>query len=248
MGIISLSNEKKYVNTPRSGHHGEDQGRGLQAKKQYRTDEIRTWIRGEIESGALLPGARLEEQPLSERFGVSKTPVREALIQLSSAGLVELRQRRGAVVTLLSVDQVISMFEVMTELESVAAKLAASRMSADDRDELSKIHDRSEEFVRNEDFGQYDALNKEFHELIYRGSGNHYLEASVKDIRGRLRVYRRYPFQRPGRILQSFKDHSDIVSAIMKGDGETAARVMRDHISIGGRVFADLVIEMVRYS
>jgi DNA-binding GntR family transcriptional regulator len=219
---------------------------GLLNKKQYRTEEIARWIRSEIESGAFLPGSRLEERPLSERFGVSKTPVREALIQLSSVGLVELRQRRGAIVTVLSVEQVISMFEVMTELESMAAKLAASRMSSRDREELAKVHRRSEQCIRNEDFEKYDAINKEFHELIYSGSCNDYLEANIKDVRGRLRIYRRYPFQKPGRILQSFTDHGQIVAAISKGDGETAGRIMRDHISIGGRVFADLVAEMRR--
>jgi DNA-binding GntR family transcriptional regulator len=218
----------------------------LNKSKQYRTDEIAKWIRDEIEAGTFQPGARLEEKPLSERFGVSKTPIREALIQLSSIGLVELRQRRGAIVTVLSVDQVISMFEVMTELESMAAKLAATRMSAPDRKDLAMIHGRSEAFVAQEDFVAYDAINKEFHELIYRGSCNDYLETSVKDVRSRLRVYRRYPFTKAGRIRQSFADHGQIVDAIMKGDGEAAASAMREHISIGGRVFADLVVEMRR--
>jgi DNA-binding GntR family transcriptional regulator len=126
----------------------------------------------------------------------------------------------------------------------MAAKLAASRMSALDRKELAEIHRRSEAFVSKENSEKYDAINKEFHELIYRGSGNDYLETSVKDVRSRLRVYRRYPFTKAGRIRQSFIDHSQIVDAIQKGDGEAAAAAMRDHISIGGRVFADLVVEM----
>ncbi|MCK1742067.1 GntR family transcriptional regulator [Bradyrhizobium sp. 139] len=217
-------------------------------KKPYRTEEIAQWIRREIESGAFPPGSRLEERPLSERFGVSKTPVREALIQLSSLGLIELRQRRGAIVTLLSVDQVISMFEVMTELESMAARLAASRISAELGKELTKIHRCSEECIGTEDFDKYDTINKEFHELIYRGSCNDYLESSVKDVRARLRTYRRYPFQNPGRIRRSFADHAQILDAILKGDGEAAANAMRDHISVGGRVFADLIVQMRRRS
>ncbi|MGM5022167.1 GntR family transcriptional regulator [Tardiphaga sp. 367_B4_N1_1] len=218
----------------------------IDSKKAYRTDEIARWIRTEIESGAIRPGTRLEEKPLSERFGVSKTPIREALIQLSSLGLVELKQRRGATVTVLSIDQVISMFEVMTELESMAAKLAASRMSKGDREKLAALHASAEGAVSANDFEQYDALNKQFHELIYRGSGNDYLEANIKDVRARLRVYRRYPFQKPGRLLQSFTDHGQIVAAIAKGDPEAASVIMRDHIEIGGRVFADLVVEMGR--
>ncbi|MER8824736.1 FCD domain-containing protein [Mesorhizobium sp. M0991] len=140
----------------------------------------------------------------------------------------------------------ISIFEVMTELESMAARLAASRMSADMREELAKIHRRSEAYVPTEDFEKYDVANKAFHELIYRGSWNDYLERSVKDVRGRLRVYRRYPFQKPGRIRQSFSDHAQILDAILKGDDKAAGDAMRDHISIGGRVFADLVAEMGR--
>lgn len=215
-------------------------------RKTYRTEEIAKWIRDEIEAGSFPPGTRLEERPLSERFGVSKTPVREALIQLATIGMVELRQRRGAMVTVLSVDQVISMFEVMTELETMAAKLAANRMSASDRSELSSIHSHSEACIPAEDFEAYDAINKEFHELIYRGSCNDYLETSVKDVRSRLRVYRRYPFTKAGRIRQSFSDHAQIVQAISRGDGDAAAAAMRDHISIGGRVFADLVADMRR--
>lgn len=215
-------------------------------RKTYRTEEIAKWIRDEIEAGSFPPGTRLEERPLSERFGVSKTPVREALIQLATIGMVELRQRRGAMVTVLSVDQVISMFEVMTELETMAAKLAANRMSASDRSELSRIHSRSEACIPAEDFEAYDAINKEFHELIYRGSCNDYLETSVKDVRSRLRVYRRYPFTKAGRIRQSFSDHAQIVQAISRGEGDAAAAAMRDHISIGGRVFADLVADMRR--
>jgi DNA-binding GntR family transcriptional regulator len=122
----------------------------------------------------------------------------------------------------------------------------ALHMSAADRDELQEIHRRSEACIPSEDFEEYDAINKEFHELLYRGSCNDYLETSVKDVRSRLRVYRRYPFQKPGRIRQSFADHGQIVKAISKGDSEAAGKAMRDHISIGGRVFADLVVEMAR--
>jgi DNA-binding GntR family transcriptional regulator len=213
-------------------------------RKPNRTNEIAGWIRGEIESGTFLPGARLEERSLCEHFGVSKTPVREALIQLSSVGLVELRQRRGATVSMMSVEQVISMFEVVIEMEGMAARLAADRMSTQSRELLSSIHADSEQFVTNADPDKYDAINKRFHELIYRGTGNEYLEANIKDMRSRLRLYRRYPFQRPDRIRQSFEDHGQIVDAIMKGDGDAASRIMEEHMTTGGRVFADLVAAM----
>ncbi|MGU3326667.1 GntR family transcriptional regulator [Methylobacterium mesophilicum] len=211
-------------------------------QKLNRTGEIASWIRSEIDSGALAPGMRLEERQLSEMFQVSKTPVREALIQLASRGLVDLRQRRGATVAIMSAEQVVAMFEVMTELECMAARLAATRMPLEQRQQLMTIHARSETFLDHQQ--DYDVINTELHELIYRGACNAYLEGSIKDARARLRVYRRYPFQKPGRIKQSYRDHDAIVTAIVNGNTEAASLSMHDHLTTGGRVFADLVAQM----
>lgn len=213
----------------------------MAVQKLNRTGEIANWIQAEIDSGALPPGARLEERLLSERFQVSKTPVREALIQLASRGLIDLRQRRGAVVSVMSAEKIVAVFEVMTELESMAAKLAASRMPPDQREKLLAVHRESESFTDDE--SGYDALNTKFHELIYRGACNDYLESSIKEARARLRVYRRYPFQNPGRMLQSFRDHEAILSAVLRYDGGSASLAMHEHLTIGGRVFADLVAQ-----
>lgn len=213
-------------------------------RKLNRTSEIANWIRSEIDSGALPPGTKLEERHLSEKFQVSKTPVREALIQLASLGLVDMRQRRGAMVSVMRADEIVAMFEVMTELEGMAARLASSRMPPEMRAALLSVHARSEAFV--EDARGYDLLNTEFHELIYRGASNAYLESSIKDARARLHVYRRYPFQKPGRMRQSFLDHAAIVAAIMKGDGDGASLAMHEHLTTGGKVFADLVAQMPR--
>lgn len=210
--------------------------------RSNRTDEIAKWIRSEIESGSLPPGSRLEERELAEKFQVSKTPVREALIQLASRGFIELRQRKGATVSVLSAEQVIAMFEVMTELEGMAVKLCATRMSLELRKSLMDVHSRSEGFL--DDPIKYDELNIELHELFYRGACNEYLESNIKDLRARLRIYRRFPFQRAGRIRRSFEDHQAIITAIMRGDGEAAKNAMHDHLTTGGRIFADLVAEL----
>lgn len=215
-------------------------------RKGSRTEDIAGWIRNEIETGALPPGARIEERQLAEHFGVSKTPVREALIQLASIGLIDLRQRRGATVTVLSVAQVVSMFEVMTQMEAMAAKLAASRMPAAFHEELLAVHREAEPVVAAQDTPGYDRLNTRLHEIIYRGARNEYLEAGVRDMRARLRVYRRYPFQRPGRMAQSHADHATIIAAILAGDAAAAFAAMERHVTTGGQVFADLVAEMPR--
>jgi DNA-binding GntR family transcriptional regulator len=204
-----------------------------------KTGEISNWIRGQIDSGTFAPGTRLDERALSERFDVSKTPVREALIDLASRGIVDLRQRRGAVVTVMSPEQIFALFEMMTELESLAAKLAAQRITPEVLQQIQDIHARAAYFLADDK--SYDKLNTEFHETIYRAAHNEYLEAAIMDARTRLRIYRRYPFQRPGRMAQSHEDHEMIVKGISRGDGAATARAMRKHLTIGGRVFADLV-------
>ncbi|GGI34137.1 MULTISPECIES: GntR family transcriptional regulator [Bradyrhizobium] len=214
--------------------------------KFNRTSEIANWIKTEIDSGALQPGSKLDEKQLSDRFNVSKTPVREALIQLASRGLVDLKQRRGATVSVLSAEQIVAMFEVMTELEGMSARLAAARMPTDLQARLRDIHSRSESALHNAQL--YDAINKELHETIYEGAQNSYLEQSIKETRARLRLYRRYPFQKPGRIQQSYQDHCSIVAAITRGDAMAAAQAMHDHLTTGGRVFADLVAEAARFA
>lgn len=215
-------------------------------RKGSHTEDIAAFIRGEIETGALPPGARIEERPLAERFGVSKTPVREALLQLSSLGFVELKQRRGATVAVLGVDQVIAMFEVMTQMERMAARLAAQRMPPALQAELKAVHALTLPCVEAHDDAGYDVLNRRLHEIIYRGARNEYLETCVKDMRARLRVYHGFPFQRPGRMAQSHADHAAIIAAITTGDAEEAGRVMEQHITTGGKVFADLVVSMPR--
>src|SRR5207237_5339650 len=96
---------------------------------QTRSGELREILEEEIATGRLPPGTRLDETELSERFKVSRTPIREALIQLASIGIVEARPRRGAIIPQLTPQRLVEMFEVMAELESMCGRLAARRMS-----------------------------------------------------------------------------------------------------------------------
>ena len=110
--------------------------------RQNRADQLRDLIEEDIASGRLPPGSRLEESALAERFNVSRTPVREALAQLASAGLVEMRPRQGAVVAVLSLDNIIEMFEVMADLEALCAELCARRMTPEEQARLQAAHER----------------------------------------------------------------------------------------------------------
>jgi DNA-binding GntR family transcriptional regulator len=213
------------------------------AKNNPHQFELRNWLEEQILSGQIKPGDRINEKDLCERFSVSRTPVREAILQLTTAGLITVRPRQGAIVTRMSVKQVAAMWEVLAGLEAQCAELAATRMSLEDRDKLIKIHETAGNVLNDSTVERYDAANAAFHDLIYSASQNEYLGRLVRDLRKRLQPYRRLPFQRAGGMKRSFDGHDRIVQAILAGDSRAAAEEMRSHVT-GGLTFLDFIAEM----
>ena len=208
-----------------------------------RQNEILVWIESEIVEGRLRPGDKIAEGEICQRFGVSRTPVREALLQLASVELVAFRPRQGAMVTRIPVRRIAAMWEVMTALEGLCAELAARRMDRDALDALEAVNAKSRQLVVEGDVAGYDACNRDFHEIIYVGCRNDYLAEQVRVIRCRLRAYRRYPFQRAGGMERSLVGHEAILRALTIGDDVAAGAAMREHVA-GGMTFLDLVAEL----
>ncbi|PWC33062.1 GntR family transcriptional regulator [Azospirillum sp. TSO35-2] len=209
--------------------------------KLNRADRLRVAIEEDIASGRLPPGSRLEESALAERFNVSRTPVREALAQLASAGFVEMRPRQGAVVATLSIDTILEMFEVMANLESLCAELCARRMTAEGHAALLALHRRCEEVITNGDIDAYYDANRRFHEAIYAGSHNRHLEEMTRALRNRVSSYRRIQLKHPGRPRRSWQEHDLIVQAILQGDPDRARTLTKQHIAIQGDTFTDFM-------
>lgn len=184
----------------------------------------------DIAEGALAPGTKLDEQSLARRFDVSRTPVRETLSRLASSGLVEKRAHRGVVVANVSLERLLQMFEVMTELEGACARFAAERMSATEKRDLIALHRASLADVEAGDVDRYEALNRTFHRSIYEGGRNPFLVETTQDMRRRLAPFRRAQFRLEGRLASSHAEHQIVVEAIKGGDGEAAYRSMRAHI------------------
>jgi len=124
------------------------------------------------------------------------------------------------------------MFEVMGELEAACVRLAAQRMSPAERVRLELVHRRSFEAVRNDDRDSYRTLNFEFHDTIYRGAHNEFLSQTTIGIRQRIAPFRRAQFAIAGRLAKSHAEHDAIVSAVLRGDAETASELMRTHVNI----------------
>jgi DNA-binding GntR family transcriptional regulator len=202
------------------------------APPRTRTETLRLQIADEIVSGALEPGTPLDEQELAARFGVSRTPVREAIRQLSSSGLVSVRPHRGAVVALPTPRQLHDMFEVMAELEGLCAGLAARNMTVPERRGLEALHQALRTLVHEGDPARYHETNEAFHAAIYAGTHNGYLAELTLMTRARVAPFRRAQFRATGRLGGSYQEHDTIVQAILRGDQAGATEAMRAHIGI----------------
>ncbi|MDR6873236.1 DNA-binding GntR family transcriptional regulator [Bosea sp. BE125] len=205
---------------------------GLKPTAPTRTETLRLQIADEIVSGALEPGTPLDEQELAARFGVSRTPVREAIRQLSSSGLVSVRPHRGAVVALPTPSQLHDMFEVMAELEGLCAGLAARNMTVPERRGLEALHQALRTLVHEGDPARYHETNEAFHAAIYAGTHNGYLAELTLMTRARVAPFRRAQFRATGRLGGSYQEHDTIVQAILRGDQAGATEAMRAHIGI----------------
>lgn len=194
------------------------------------SDQIRNALTDEIASGSLPAGAALDEQDLANRFGASRTPVREALRQLSVSGLVDMRPRRGVIVTRLTPAQIMDMFETTAEIEAMCVRLATYRITPLERSHLLDLHKSSRALVERGDIDAYDAFNTNFHEAIYNATHNGFMAEQAVAIRARLKSFRRTQLRQSDRIARSREEHEGIMVAIAQGDGEEASRRMRAHM------------------
>lgn len=201
---------------------------------------LRRRLEAEIADGRLDPGSRLDEQEVALRFGVSRTPVREAFRLLASDQLVELRGRQGALVRRIGVHTLVEMFQVMGELEGLCARLAARRASARQLERLTAIHARLEATVEAGPDAFYD-VNEEFHEAIYEASCNAFLAEETRKLRNRVATYRRRVTRMPDRIGDTIREHAEIMDAIAMRNPERAHAAMRAHLSLLGDNLLDFI-------
>ena len=208
------------------------------------SERLRESIEEEIATGKLLPGTRLDEVDLATRFGVSRTPIREALRLLLGEGLVETRPQRGAVVAQATPQRLIEMFEVMAELEGMCARLAARRLSDGELAEIEAAHDACRGSAAARDADAYFYANERFHYAIYAASHNTFLFEQASALQRKLRPYRRLQLRVRNRPQRSFEEHQAIVDALREGDAEKAVQAIRSHVVVQGERFADLIASL----
>ncbi len=206
-----------------------------------RSERLREIIEERIATGVYLPGHQLDETELATEFEVSRTPVREALMQLAFAGLIDMQPRRSAVVAEISPQRLCEMFEVMAELEAMCGRLAARRMTGDDQHALLEAHQACKVAGEKLDPDEYYRMNELFHSAIYAASHNGFLQDECKKLIRHLSAYRRLQLRVRDRMRTSYEEHTKVYMAIVTGDGEQAAKLLRSHVIVQGERFADLI-------
>lgn len=210
-------------------------------KRQTQCKVVRGAIEHEIVTGELPPGAPLDEEAIARRFGVSRTPVREALLQLIESGLIRKLPRQPAVVAPLDVQQLIQSFEVMSEMEALCARLAARRISAEEKAELRAIQRSSDSALAEGDHDALGRLGNRFHFKIWQATHNEVLVEAVRKFAIRLNPYRMFQLRAEGRPSANNEDHQALLDSILAGQSDDAAALMKRHVAVQGDVLADYI-------
>jgi DNA-binding GntR family transcriptional regulator len=183
----------------------------------------------------------VDEAAIAREFGVSRTPVREAVLELAALGLIEQRAHRGAFVAEITLEDIFDVYEVLTELEGLCARLAARRMDPDEREELRRLHLRMGELLAPEHRDEYVRLDQQLHELLIRASRNVALREHVSGCIKRIAPVRRTSMEMVRNIEGAWREHDQLVAAILDGRAEDAERIMTEHVALRAEQARDLV-------
>lgn len=185
-------------------------------------------LRDAIRKGILEPGERLMEVQLADELGISRTPVREAIRKLEQEGYVIMMPRRGTYVSDVSVSDVKEIFEIRSALESLATGLAARRIEQDELEKLQSLLTEIEGYIQKNDIEKIVETDIEFHGLLYQVSRNERLAGIISNLKEQLARFRKLSMSYPGRLRETFEEHSEMVEAIANGD-VSAARDAAEH-------------------
>lgn len=192
--------------------------------------EVATRLRSRIYSQDLLPGVAIDEKALAEEYGISRTPMREALKVLHSEGLVVLEPRRGCFVTELKQQDIDELFPLMALLEGRCAYEAVKKAKPADIKRIEDLHNKLEKLAAAGDVDKYFEQNCMFHELVQKLSGNNWLERTTNDLRKFLKLLRGRQLHLPGRLQESLSEHRMLLAAFQNHNCAAAEKIMHDHL------------------
>ena len=194
-------------------------------------EEVAELLRQRIFARELEPGSWIDELKLAEEYGISRTPLREALKVLAAEGLVTMKVRRGAYVTEVSEKDLADVYHLLSLLESDAAGVVAERATDAELAELQTLHEELEAAVGERD--RFFALNEQFHMRVLELASNRWREQMVADLRKVMKLNRHNSLLKTGRIEESLAEHRAIVAALAQRNTALAMQRMREHFQSG---------------
>jgi DNA-binding GntR family transcriptional regulator len=202
--------------------------------------EVAERLRQRIFAHELPPGAWVDEQTLATDYGISRTPLREALKVLAAEGLVTLKPRRGCYVTEISEQDLDDIFPLMAMLEGRCAGEASQRARPEEIQQLETIHSELERHAKNQQIEPFFEANQAFHLRIQEISGNRWLLQMIQDLRKVLKLTRLHSLSIEGRLQQSLLEHRTIMAAIKARDAQSAEEAMRAHLLAGRQALSKI--------
>ena len=184
----------------------------------------------EILSGVLSRGDTLTETSLSTRLGVSRTPLRGALARLAEEGLINIIPNRGAVVVGIGDEELVDIYKIRMRLEGLASSEAAKKITDKDKKALRESVELSEFYISKQNTDKLKELDTEFHNIIYRASGNRLLQKTLSELHRNIKFYRKRSLGVANRLERSIAEHREILDAIERGDAEAADNLTSRHI------------------
>lgn len=205
-------------------------------RHQTLREKILEAIREAILKGTLKPGEKVAEPELAERFGISRTPIREAFRQLESEGYLTVIPRKGAVVTSLSERDVEEFYAIKSILEGYAARMAAENLTEKEIERLETINERLKQLTQEGDVKTFFRIHNEFHDLFIRAAGNDKLTELISQLMLKFNRLRLTSLALPGRMEISVQEHEKIIEAFRRKDGAAADNQVRKTAAYGGQV------------
>lgn len=198
--------------------------------RRYLHDEVAERIRELVRSGELEPNSRVNELELAERFGISRTPLREAIKILATEGMLELLPNRGARVAAVNETEIDEMLEVIAGLEANAARLLARRITDSEIADIAELHEAMLEAYEKRDEARYFTLNRQIHEAMMRGAKNATLAQLYAGLSSRIQRFRYAAHKTPEQWRRAIDEHEEMLRLMIERDGEKLARLMETHI------------------
>ncbi|HEY5581429.1 MAG TPA: GntR family transcriptional regulator [Rhodoferax sp.] len=198
-------------------------------------EEVAELLRQRIFARELAPGSWIDELKIAEAYGISRTPLREALKVLAAEGLVTMKVRRGAYVTEVSERDLSDVYHLLSLLESDAAGVVATKADAAQIESLESLHTELEVAARPEqqDRERFFEINERFHQRLLEIADNRWRDQMVADLRKVMKLNRHNSLLKSGRIKESLNEHHALMAAITAKDAELAVQRMQEHFKNG---------------